>query len=44
VLVGEIISGGFETLRGDKTHRFISTTRSFTKMTKTLKTRALFSF
>jgi hypothetical protein len=28
MLVGEIIGGGFETLRGDKKHCFISTTIS----------------
>ena len=28
LLVGETTGGGFETLRGDKTHCFISTTRS----------------
>jgi hypothetical protein len=26
--VGETIGGGFETLRGDKTHSFISTTKN----------------
>jgi hypothetical protein len=34
VLVGETTGGGFETLKEDKTHCFISTTRSFTKMNK----------
>jgi len=28
VLVGEITGGGFETLKGDKTHGFISTTKN----------------
>jgi hypothetical protein len=34
--VGETIGGGFETLRGDKTHGFISTTRSLQNKQKLL--------
>jgi hypothetical protein len=34
--VGEITGGGFETLRGDKTHYFISTTRSLQNKQKLL--------
>jgi hypothetical protein len=29
VLVGETTGGGFETLRGDKTHCFISRTKAY---------------
>jgi hypothetical protein len=36
VLVGETTGGGFETLRGDKTHGFISTTRSLQNKQKLL--------
>jgi hypothetical protein len=36
VLVGETTGGGFETLRGDKTHGFISITRSLQNKQKLL--------
>ena len=34
LLLGETTGGGFETLRGDKTHCFISTTRSLQRLNK----------
>jgi hypothetical protein len=42
LLVEEITSSGFETLRGDKTHCFISKQQAYKKQTKTLNIRPLF--
>jgi hypothetical protein len=41
MLVGETTGGGFKTLRGDKTHCFISRTKSLQQLEK-LNTRPLF--
>jgi len=43
LLVGETTGGGFETLRGDKTHCFISTTISLQTKQKLLKHTLSFS-
>jgi hypothetical protein len=38
MLVGETTGGGFETLRGDKTHCFISRTKAYNYLTQKLNT------
>jgi hypothetical protein len=38
MLVGETTGGGFETLRGDKTHCFISRTQAYNYLTQKLNT------
>jgi len=43
MLVGETTGGGFETLRGDKTHGFISTIKGLLRLNKSsIHTPSLF--